>query len=114
MSQLLGVDAIVLVLAAVNGFDVEGVGQDEGQAGGLAGIGQPIPAEHAFATDGQAVSVRLDQLEEELEVVVSDVGVDQFFALPIHEADIHLVGVQIDSAVEFGRGGVILHSCIQC
>src|SRR5439155_3496888 len=110
VSQLLGVNTIVLVFAPVNGFDIERVSQDEGQAGGLAGIGQPVPAEHAFATDGQAVPVRLDQLEEELEVVVSDVGVDQFFALPVHDADVHLTGVQIDSAVVFGRGGVIFHS----
>src|SRR5439155_19172051 len=110
VSQLLGVDTIVLVLASVNGFDVEGVGQDEGQAGGLAGIGQPVPAEHAFATDGQAVPVRLDQLEEELEVVVLDVGVDQLFALPVHDADVHLARVQINSAVVFGGGSVIFHS----
>ena len=109
----LPLELLVLVLAAVNGFDIEGVGQDEGQAGGLSGIGQPIPAEHAFATDGQAVSVRLDQLEEELEVVVLDAGVDQYFTLPVHDADVHLARVQIDSAVVFGRGGVIFHSCIQ-
>ena len=83
------------------------------QAGGLAGIGQPVPAERAFATDGQAVPVRLDQLEEELEVVVFDVGVDQYFTLPVHDADVHLARVQIDSAVVFSGGGVIFHSCIQ-
>ena len=70
--------------------------------------------EHALATDREALFVGLDELEEVSEVIVLDVGVDQFFALPIHEADLHLAGVQIDSAVEFGRGGIILHSCIQC
>jgi len=34
------------------------------------------------------VLVRLNQLEEELEVVVEDVGVDQFLALPVHDADV--------------------------
>ena len=90
------------------------MGQDESQAGSLAGIGQPIPAEHALATDGEALLVRLDELEEVSEVVVPDIGVDQFLALPIHDADVHLARVQIDSAVVFGRGGIILHSCIQC
>jgi len=78
VSQLLGVDAIILVLAAVNGFDVEGVGQDEGQAGGLAGM-PANTSRTCIRNRGQAVPVRLDQLEEELEVVVLDVGMEQFF-----------------------------------
>ena len=56
--------------------------------------------------------VRLDELEEELEVVVFDVGMDAFLALPIHDADVHLARVQIDSAIEFGGGGVILHTLL--
>ena len=98
----------------MNGPHVERVGQDESEAGGLAGIGQPIPAEHALAAHGETVLVGLDELEEVSEVVVLDVGVDQLFALAIHEADVHLAGMQIDSAVEFGGGGIIFHSCIQC
>ena len=109
VGDLLGIDAVVLVFAAVNGLEIERVGQNEVQAGGLAGIGQPVPAEHAFAAHGQVVAIRLDELEEELEVVVSDVGVDEFFALGIHEADVHLVRMQVDSAVELGGGGVVFH-----
>jgi hypothetical protein len=97
----------------VNGFEVERMSQDEGQARGLAGVGQPIPAEHAFAADGETVLVRFGQLKEEAEVIVFDIGVDQFFALPIHDADVHLTRMQIDSAVELGRGGVILHMLTQ-
>ena len=111
VGDFFGVNAVVLVLAAMDGFEVEGVGQDEGEAGVLAGIGQPIPAEHAFAADGQIVLVGLDELEEELEVIVANVGVDEFLALPVHEADVHLVGVEVDSAVELCGGGIILHRC---
>jgi hypothetical protein len=57
------------------------------------------------------VLVRLDEFEEELEVVVPDVGMDQFFALPIHVADVHLTRMEIDSAVVFSGRGVILHTC---
>jgi len=59
------------------------------------------------------VLVRFDQLQEEVEVVVKDVGVDQFLALPVHDADVHLARVQIDSAVVFSGGGVVFHLCIQ-
>ena len=85
------------------------MGQDEGEAGGLAGIGQPIPAEHAFGADGQVVTIRGDEFEEELEVVVFDVGVDEFPAAAVHEADVHLPGMEVDSAIELCGGGVILH-----
>ena len=110
VGEFFGIDAVVFVFAAMNGFDIKGVGQHEGQTGGLAGIGQPIPAEHAFGADGEVVAIRLDELEEEVEIVVSDVGVDEFLAVPIHEADVHLVGVEVDSAVELCGGGVILHN----
>ena len=50
-----------------------------------------------------------DALEEELEVVVADIGVDQFLALAVHKADVHLARMQIDSAVELGGGGVVFH-----
>jgi hypothetical protein len=50
------------------------------------------------------VAIRRDELEEELEVIVPDVGMDELVALAVHEADVHLVGVEINSAVELGGG----------
>jgi len=104
-----GVNAVVLVLAAVNGLEVERVSQDEVNASVLAGIGEPIPAEHAFGTDRQIVAIGRDEFEEIGEVIVFDVGVDELFAVAVQHADIHLAGVEVDSAVELGGGGVILH-----
>jgi hypothetical protein len=72
--------------------------------------GEPVPAEHAFAANGEVVAIGGDEFEEEAEVVVADVGVDEFFALAIHEADVHLAGVEVNSAVEFGGGVVVFHS----
>jgi hypothetical protein len=34
--------------------------------------------------------------------------VDQLFTLAIHDAEVHLSGMRIDSAVVFGGGGVIV------
>ena len=76
-------------------------------------VGEPVPSEHAFAADGQVVAIGGDEFEEELEVVVFDVGVDELLALAIHDADVHLPGMEIDSAIVFGGGGVILHGSIQ-
>ena len=109
VGDLFGVNAVVLVFAAVDGLEIERMGQHEVQAGGLAGIGQPIPAEHALGADGQVVPIRRDELEEEREVIVVDVGVDELLAVPVHDADIHLAGMKVDSAVELCGRGVILH-----
>ena len=72
--------------------------------------GEPIPAEHALGADGQIVAIGRNELEEIFEVIVPDVGVDEFFAGAIHDADVHLAGMEINSAVELCGGGVILHS----
>jgi hypothetical protein len=56
------------------------------------------------------VAVGGDEFEEEFEVVVFDVGVDELLALAIHDADVHWVRVEIDSAVELRGGSVILHT----
>jgi hypothetical protein len=58
------------------------------------------------------VLVGLDALEEELEVIVFDVGVNRPFSLLVHDADVHLPGMEIDSAVELSGRGVILHAVI--
>ena len=96
----------------MDGFEIEGVSQHEGELGLLTGIGQPIPAEHAFAADCEVVAIGLDQLEEVSEVVVFDVGMDELLALAIHDADVHLASVQVDSAVELGGGCVVVHRCV--
>src|SRR3989442_655398 len=59
----------------------------------------------------QVVLVGLDPLEEEREVVVLDVAMHPLLALPVHQADVPLPGAQIDSAVVFRSGGVVLHTC---
>jgi len=109
MGDLLGINAVVLVLAAVNGFEVERVGEHEVDASLGTGVGQPIPAEHAFGADRQIVAIGRDEFEEIGEVIVFDVGVDELFAVAVQDADVHLACVQINSAVEFSGGGVILH-----
>jgi len=107
--ELFAVDAVVLVLAAVDRFQVQRVGEHEGQPLALAGVGEPVPVEGAFAADSQIVSVGFDAFEEVGEVIALDVGVEEFVPGPIHDADVHLAAVQIDSAVELGGGCVILH-----
>src|SRR5436309_2554749 len=57
--DLEGVDAIVLGLAAVDGFHVQGVAEDEGDLFARAQVGEPVPGEDALDTDDQVFTVRL-------------------------------------------------------
>jgi len=59
------------------------------------------------------MAIGREEFEEIIEVIVFDVGVDQFFALAIHDADVHLVGVKVDSAIELSGGCIVFHSCYQ-
>jgi hypothetical protein len=83
------------------------VGQHEGEVFTRAGIGQPLPGEHALGGDGEVVAEGLDFLEEEGEVVVLDVLMQNDVALAVDDADVHGAGVEVDSAVVLG-GGLML------
>ena len=68
-----------------------------------------MPAEEAFAADGQIVFPGSDLFEEESEVVVLDVHVEELVAFAIDDTDVHGAGMKIDSAVELGGGSVVSH-----
>ena len=93
----------------MDGLEVEGMGEDEGETGLLAGVGEPVPAEEALAADGHVMPPRGDLPEEELEVVVLDVHVQELVALRIHDADVHLTGMEVDAAVVLGCRSVEFH-----
>jgi len=50
--NLVGVDLVVFGFAAVNGFHVEGMAQDKGNAVVFAEISDPVPCERLSASDG--------------------------------------------------------------
>ena len=52
----LGVVAVALGLAAVDGFHGPGVAEGEGDVVVAAGVGEPVPAVHALAADDEAVA----------------------------------------------------------
>jgi hypothetical protein len=56
------------------------------------------------------MAIGRDEVEKIGEVIVFDVAVDELFAVAVQDADIHLAGVQINSAVELGGGGVVFHN----
>ena len=108
--QLLGVDPITLGLSAVDGFQIERVTEQERELLLVTKIGQSIPVECRFAPDDQILldeGLRSD--EELLGFLGIKVPVQMFVTAVIHDADVHRVGMRIDTAVEFVLCAVELH-----
>ncbi len=103
-----GVDAIVLGLAAVDRFHVEGVAEREGDLVVLAEIGEPIPREHALATDDQARAIGCDGVAKSVGVG-GQIGFEDGRALRIEDVREHASCMEIDAGVECVRMVVEAH-----
>jgi hypothetical protein len=64
--DLVGVDLVVLGLTPVDGFHVERMAQDEGDAFLGTEVGEPVPAEDALGADNEVVAIGLDSAKESL------------------------------------------------
>lgn len=106
-----GVDLIVLAFAAVDGFHVQGVAEDEGDLLPVAEIGEPVPTKQALDGDDESVAEGGDGFEEGVGVG-GEVFVVDDLAVAVDDAQIHGPGVQIDAAVELMRLGVETHGIL--
>src|SRR4029453_6200590 len=97
-SDFLGIDFIVFGFAAMDGFHVKRVAQDELDSFLRAQIGQPVPAEDAFDGHDQVLAVGFDGFEESLGTG-AEVTVQQNLPLGIEDTEIHPAGMQVDAAV---------------
>jgi hypothetical protein len=97
--DLVGIKAVVLALAAVDGLHVQGVAEHEGNLLGGAQVRQPIPGEHALAADHQTVAKGRDGPEKGPRLGPK-IDVQQHRARLVEDADVQGSRVQIDTAVE--------------
>jgi hypothetical protein len=93
--------AIALGFLAVDGFHSPGVAEDEGDGLVAAGVGQPVPAVHAFAADQQSVAEGLDRFEEGLGCG-REVACVACLSGGIEDDQEEGSGVQIDTGIESG------------
>lgn len=96
--ELFGVDAVVLRLAAVNGLEVECVGEDDVDAVLHTEVGEPVPAEDALDADGEILAVGRDGLKEGL-APAGDAPVKHDRPVLVEDAKVHGARVQVDPAV---------------
>jgi hypothetical protein len=97
--QLGGIKAIVLGLAAMDGFQVQRVAEHEGDVMRHAQVGHPVPSKHALDADHQAVAKRLQRPQQRLGPG-RQVSVENDVAGVVDHAHMHGPGVQVDAAVE--------------
>ena len=72
------------------------------------------PTQVGLAGYGHVVAPRSDFVEEELEVVAANVHVQEHFSRSVHDAGVHLCGMQIDAAVVLGCRSVVSHLVVGC
>jgi len=92
----------------MDGFHVKGMTQDKGNPFLDTEIGDPVPGEHTFHGDDNVLSIRMNDLEEDL-TIGNNISVQPGFSCLIEDAEIHFVGVKVDSAIEFVMFGVESH-----
>ena len=107
-SDLAGIDAIVFGFAAVDGFHVQGVAQDERNLVLLAEVRDPVPGEHALGADDEAVAKRLDGTQQGIGPA-GQVAVEDGLAGLVEDAQVHGPGVQVNAVVESVLLGVESH-----
>ena len=107
-SDLLGVDLVVLALAAMDGPHIQSVPEDKGDVLFGTEVGQPVPGEHAFRADHQIVPIGGDGFEEGFRLGL-DVAMEQDVSFLAEDAQVHFVGVQVDSTVMLVLLGVQSH-----
>jgi hypothetical protein len=104
----MGIDLVVFGFAAVDGFHVEGMAEDELDPLLGAQIGQPISTEEALDGNDQVWAEGFNGFQKSLRTG-SQVAVKQDLPLLVEDTQIHRPSVQIDAAV-IGMGlGVESH-----
>ena len=98
--NLVAVNLVVLGLATVDRLHVERVPEHEGNVLSGAEIGQPVPCEHAFSADDKSLAIEANRVEKVVGPT-GQVAVNERFARLVDDADVHRLGMQIDTAVEF-------------
>jgi hypothetical protein len=101
----LGVLAVALGLATVDGFHGPGVTEHEGDLVVPAGVREPVPGMHTLPGDEQAVAEGLHGAQERLRGG-GQVATEADLAVAVEDDQVQRPGVEIDAAVEFrvGRG----------
>ena len=100
-SEFFTIEFVVFDFSAVDGFKVQRMSEHEGDLSLLAFVGEPVPVEGAFASDDDVAAEGFDLFEEFFGLARFEVSVQLFLSVLIDDASVHLIRVEVDSAVEW-------------
>jgi hypothetical protein len=92
----------------MDGPHVQGMSEDKWDVLVCTEISQPVPGKHAFGTHDNVFSKRFDCSQKGFRIGFY-VAMQDGVTLLIEDAQIHFVGVKVDSAVKFVLFGVKSH-----
>ena len=104
----LGVDFIIFTFTSVDSPHVRGMTEDKGNIFLFAEISQPVLGEHALCTDDHVFPVWFYSPEKGFGIC-PNIPVQNSFSLPVKDAQVHFIGVQVDSAVKIVLFGIKSH-----
>jgi hypothetical protein len=97
----------------MNGFHIEGVTEDEGDALFDAEIGDPVPGEDTFHGHNDIVSVSFDGFKKDL-LIRSDIALKNDIPFLFDDTEAHGLCMKIDSAVVLVLFRVEIHIGLLC
>ncbi len=97
----LGVLAVALGFAAVDGFHAPGMSEQEGDVVIAADVGQPVPAVHAFAADDESLAEGCDGCAEGFGGG-GEIACEACLSLVVEDDEEECSGVEIDAGIESG------------
>src|SRR5262249_42354304 len=106
--NLVRLDLVIFGLAAVDGFHIEGVTEDEGNALRGAEVSEPVPGEDAFNGHNQTVPIGRNSFEKWFRSGLH-IAVEHDVSVVAHKTDVHTAGVQVDATVKWVLLGVESH-----
>ena len=106
--DFMGIDLVVLRLAAMNGAHIEGMAENKGNALFFTQVGYPVPGKHAFDADNQVLPVRLDCVQQGMGCCL-DVFVQDDLTIVVEDTQIQAASMKINSAIKVVLFGVEFH-----
>jgi hypothetical protein len=95
-----GIDLVVLGLTAVNGFQVQGMAEDEGNPRLGTEVREPVPREDTFDRDHEILAVGRNDLEQGVWAGLH-ITLPHDLPVSVQDADVHGPGMQGNATVEF-------------
>ena len=106
--NFVGIDFVVFGFAAVDGFHVEGMSENERDFFFFTQIRNPVPGKNAFHRHNDVFPERFNG-QQEMAGSGFHIPAQADIIFLVKDAEIHFAGVQVNAAIEFVLSGIKIH-----